>query len=105
MRHTGGHSNLVPQLGTFQAGASGRRWLLHPLAPHSLADALRCSKQGGRAPEDPPARLLLYHLLSALRELHAGGAYHGRLMPEHVLLTADRSTLLGLKAPNKCKTL
>lgn len=90
-------SNLVPEIPFSQSSSAPqsrqlglRQWWLHPWVPHSLADHLRCSKQDGARLDDGACRLLLYQLLIAVHALHTAGAYHGRLQPEHVLLTAEK---------------
>lgn len=90
-------SNLVPELHIPQSSSAPqsrqtgvREWWLHPWVPLSLADHLRCSKQDGARPDDGACRLLLYQLLTAVHALHTAGCCHGRLKPEHVLLTAEK---------------
>ena len=88
-------SNLAPTLCTIEGAHSGRRWAVHPVAPHTLGDLLR-QPAAAEADllRDNAGRLLLFQLLSGVAELHADGRWHGCLTPEHVLLTRDRCGVL-----------
>ena len=83
-------SNLVPTLCTLEGRCSRRRWSVQPMAPHTLGDVLRQpAAMEARQMWDGGGQLFLYQLLSGLAELHAAGKHHGRLDPEHLLLTRD----------------
>ena len=83
-------SNIVPTLCTLDGQSGRRRWAVQPLAPYTLGDLLRQPASAeAQILHDGGGQLLLYQLVSGLAELHSAGKWHGRLGPEHVLLTRD----------------
>eukprot|EP00192_Tetraselmis_astigmatica_P010986 CAMPEP_0117659730 /NCGR_PEP_ID=MMETSP0804-20121206/6588_1 /TAXON_ID=1074897 /ORGANISM="Tetraselmis astigmatica, Strain CCMP880" /LENGTH=354 /DNA_ID=CAMNT_0005466407 /DNA_START=340 /DNA_END=1401 /DNA_ORIENTATION=+ len=91
LQHGGDHwvgwAALLPVLAAVWSPISQRLHLLHPAAPHSLANLLRFSPHS--IGSDERLRLLLHQLLSSLALLHGAGLPHGRIHAGNLLLAPD----------------
>lgn len=109
----GQHFLLQPVLCAWQTPDRQRLYMLHPHAPHSLADLLRFNPSS--LADDTAVRLLLYQVharflscyllrkvwlcnvnqclllqvISGLDDLHSSSLWHGWLLPETVLLNSQ----------------
>ncbi len=100
--HNGSHSSTVEKLSQWltptvavfsgqEDSQNSQQLCLVQKTQHSLGDVLRFSPQALQ--DDSHCRLILFQILSCLYSVHAQGLHLGKLSPDCVWLTLDRSAL------------